>query len=167
VPSMKCWNMLKISSPEVESLLRDVVSRGNYLRGRALGRSMYPLVCSGDYLLIEHRGIADLNVGDIVFFRSNFGTYITHRVIKKNGSSTIITRGDNTRRFDSPVAAERIIGRVVKIEGRGKRLKLTGWPSITFAYLISLFARVHFRGQVRVIRLLSRIWWLVGGRRIK
>jgi signal peptidase I len=149
-------------------LLREVVSRGNHLRGRALGRSMYPLVSSGDYLLIEHRTIDELNNGDIVFFRAgDGGTYITHRVIKKNRSETIITRGDNTRQFDPPVPAERIIGRVVRIEGRGKRLELTGWPNCIYAHFIARFARVRFRGQVRVMRLLGRLWWLMGGRRIK
>jgi signal peptidase I len=159
--------MLKTSSLEVESLLREVVSRGNYLRGRALGRSMYPLIYSGDYLFIEHRNIANLNIGDIVFFHSNIGTYVTHRLVKKNGPNTIITRGDNTRRFDRPVPAESIIGRVVRIEGRGRRLQLTGWPHYAYGYFIALFERVRFRGQIRAMHLLGRLWWLWGGRRIK
>jgi signal peptidase I len=159
--------MLSTSSPEVKSLLREVVSRGNYLRGRALGRSMYPLIYSGDYLFIEHRNIANLCIGDIVFFHSNSGAYVTHRLVKKSGPNAIITRGDNTRRFDRPVPAENIIGRVVRIEGRGRRLKLTGWPNFAYGYLVALFERVRFRGQIRALRLMGRFWWLLGGRRIK
>jgi signal peptidase I len=159
--------MLKTSDPEFASLLHDVVSRGSHLRGKAIGRSMYPLVYSGDCLVIEHRDIKDLRVGDIVFFRNNYGTYITHRMVRKNGSSTIITRGDNTRHFDPPITAERVIGKVIKIESHGKRLELTGRTSCFYGYMIARFAGIRFRGQIRVMRLLNRAWWLAGGRRMK
>ncbi len=158
--------MLKTSSAEMDILLREVIARGNNLQSRARGRSMYPFVHENDILIIESRDAAELNPGDIALFRTKLGTYVTHRVIKKTGPDTIVTKGDNSRRYDVPISAESVIGRVIQIEGSGRRLKLTGFPSRLYAYLIAQLARVHFRGQVRVTRLLGRLWWLIGGRRI-
>jgi hypothetical protein len=159
--------MLKILNPEVDSLLREVMAHGNCLRGKSLGRSMLPLVHSDDHVFIEYKGIDSLNIGDVVFFRNHLGTYVIHRLIRKQGSAAIITRGDNVPRFDVPVPADNILGRVTQIESHGKRLKLTGGLSRIFAYFIALFGRARFRGQVRITRRINKLWWTIEGRRIK
>jgi hypothetical protein len=159
--------MLKLSNPELDSLLREIMANGNCLRGKSLGRSMLPLVHSDDHVFIEYKGIDNLNIGDVVFFRNQFGSYVIHRLIKKQGSAAIITRGDNVPRFDFPVPAENIIGRITQIESRGKRLKLTGGISRIFGYSIALFGRLRFRGQVRFTRRINKFWWIIEGRKIK
>ena len=149
-----------------DSLLQEILTRGNSIRCKASGISMYPFIRNGDVLLIEPNGTADYNIGDVILFLHDNGTYVTHRLIRKDGSSTLITKGDNTRCYDSPVHMEQVLGRVIQIEHGGKRLKLTGWRIRSYNRLLSWFGRGRYPNQTRMIRNLSKMYWLIGGRLI-
>lgn len=127
---------------------------------------MHPFIQNGDILLIQPRSTAELNTGDIVFYRRPSGRYIVHRLIHKNGSAYLITKGDNLRYYDEPVPVEQVLGRLIQIESRGKRVVLTTVPGAIFSWLLAWLSRGHYPNQTRLIRNLGRLWWLVGGRRI-
>jgi signal peptidase I len=156
----------KPTSIVFDDLTKEILGRGNNLRFKACGNSMFPFVRNGDCIVVKPEITGDVKIGDIILYRYIGGTYIVHRIIKKNGQATLLTRGDNMPGYDLPVPNECVLGKVTQIEGRGKRLNLTGWPNRVFACFIALFSRVRFRGQVRLTRTLGRLYWLLEGIRI-
>jgi signal peptidase I len=169
--------MLKNSLPEIstvtknssavfDDMTQEILGRGNQLRFKAHGNSMFPFVRNGDCIIVKPETAGSVKVGDIILFRYPGGTYIVHRVIKKNGQTSLLTRGDNMPGYDLPVPNECVLGKVTQIEGRGKLLKLGGWPNRAYACSIALSSRIRFRGQVRLTRIMSILCWLFGGKRI-
>jgi hypothetical protein len=135
------------------ALISDCLKQGRTVRFRAPGRSMHPTIRENETLIVEPASIAALSVGDIVLFRS--GEKLTaHRLIgidrEPAGSSrsaeeyrpTFITRGDACSVCDSPAGPEHLLGKVVAVERKGRRIDPCG-------FLPSLHSRAY--------RLLSRL----------
>ncbi len=62
------------------------------------GRSMEPLLHTGDVVFLEKKPVDQIRVGDIVVYKSFNGRYIIHRVIKifrVNNNYCFIVKGDN------------------------------------------------------------------------
>lgn len=147
-------------------LTQEVLAQGFYLQIKGRGMSMYPLVRTGDILLVEPTSAAKLNIGDIVFYRLPTGNYVVHRLIKKNGTATLLTKGDNLSYYDTPISVDEVLGKVIQIEGSGKRVKLNGWPSRVLGWLLVCLAHGYGLNLTRLSRHLGRLWWFVGGRRV-
>ena len=112
------------TSPYSDIMTQEVLAQGFYLRVKGRGSSMYPFVRTGDMLLIEPKTPDELNIGDIIFYRRPTGIYVAHRLIKKNGSATLITKGDNLCYYDEPVSAKEVLGRVISVEREGCCVRL-------------------------------------------
>ncbi len=148
-------------------LAQEVLARGFCLRVKGRGGSMYPFVQTGDMLLIEPKEAAELNIGDVILYRRPSGTYVVHRLIKRNGSATLLTKGDSLRYYDAPVPAEQVLGRVTQIEVNGRRIRLQGWPKHMISWLLAYLGRGCGSNQTGLRRNLGRLWWLIEGRRIR
>lgn len=146
------------------ALVSGLIRQGLNIYAKAAGPSMFPVIRPGDRVLVEPKSFSELKIGDIVLYERD-SAYIIHRLMKKIGQSAIITRGDNQSWNDQPIPAESVLGRVIRIEGRGRRMVLTGRLSRMFARFIVWFARSRIRGKYRIIRNLSRLWWCLEGRR--
>lgn len=153
-----------------QSISQEFLDSGASLRFLAHGRSMYPFVQNEDILVVKPLNDKPVNIGDIVFYSRMEGLSVAHRLIKiskGHGGATLFTKGDSLRHYDPPVLREKVLGRVVQVEHRGKRLVLTNYPWCIFGVLIAYFARGRYYSQDRAVRNLGRLWWLIGGRRIK
>lgn len=80
--------------------------------------SMQPELMPGDKILIRQTDIKDLAAGDIItFYMEGSQMVVTHRIIevvKENGETTFITRGDYNNAADtSPVSSDQIIGKLI------------------------------------------------------
>ena len=83
----------------------------DYFTVRVRSLSMHPVLKNGDLVLV--RKTKNVRRGDIVIFkRKNF--LIIHRVVIRLGRF-VITRGDNQKKFDSPILVDKIIGKVVAV----------------------------------------------------
>jgi signal peptidase I len=85
------------------------------------GGSMAPLLADGDQVEIAPARI--YWPGDVLAFRSGDGLII-HRLLgyrRYNKRLAAVTRGDAAPRPDSPVALDRLLGRVVRVGGRTAR----------------------------------------------
>ena len=71
--------------------------------------SMEEKIHAGDYILIFRKN--NYNVGDVVTYTSSDG-FITHRIIKKEGSK-IVTKGDANNTEDNEIIESSIVGKVV------------------------------------------------------
>ncbi|MCO5191195.1 MAG: signal peptidase I [Anaerolineae bacterium] len=87
------------------------------------GNSMKPLLHEGDVVRIEH-GLRDIRRGDILVFRQH-GGLVVHRCLRRAGDRAaplFITKGDNVRHLDAPVAASDVLGRVLSMQ-RGEDME--------------------------------------------
>jgi len=147
-------------------LSQELLDRGALIRFRAHGRSMHPFIKNGDILIVEPMKGKSPDIGDVIFYRHPDDTLTAHRLVKINdcgGNAVLFTKGDYLHNLDLPVQPEQVIGRVVQIEGSRKQLALTRWPGLIFGFFIAWLVRGHYPQQMRIIRNLGRLWWLVGG----
>jgi signal peptidase I len=123
------------------------------------GCSMLPLLRDGDEVLVRH-GWADARRGDVVVFRHK-GTLIAHRVLRiyqGQVEPTLITKGDNSPRLDSPVKANEIVGRVLTVKrgGRSMLLDTPAWRIVGWLIAVSTLAWIELRGWGRAFE--HRVW---------
>lgn len=62
--------------------------------------SMEPTISAGEYVMYGKTDFEDVNVGDIIVYKSSSGMYIIHRVIDKN-TEYLTTKGDNNAISDT------------------------------------------------------------------
>lgn len=149
-------------------LSQGYVSIGGYSLFRVVTPSMEPTLPVGALLLAEEVPISEVQVDDIVVFRSKqsdmLGAIITHRVINvlesANGEIFLETKGDNNNYPDaSYVEQKNIIGRVVTHTGDGNIFSglisgLTS-PMGFFAFIVFpclIVGVVIMRGTIKNIR---------------
>jgi len=86
----------------------------------AFGNSMYPFFISGDILYIQPTPFKKIQINDfITFVQKNI--FITHRVIYiPPNKKYILTKGDTNKEPDKKVLPKNIIGKVIKIQRKGK-----------------------------------------------
>jgi hypothetical protein len=111
-----------------------------------------------------------VSTGDIIFYRRPDGSTTAHRLVKIKGQKdkpVLLTKGDALKYTDPPVTSDQVMGRVIMIEGHGKRFRLNGWTGRIFNRLIAWAARRHYPNQRMVVRYINRLGWLCLGRRIK
>lgn len=79
----------------------------------------------------------DVNVGDIITYKTEDDAFITHRVVKKIGSQ-IITQGDVNNTEDEPISKEDVVGTVEMVISPSFVLKLIAVILIVFILLAFL-----------------------------
>ena len=105
-------------------LTTELLSQGTTVRFRPSGRSMYPSIREGELITVEPVVPSDVQLGDIVLYRSERGL-IAHRVVSSSGDARVFgVRGDASLSCDEPVEAHRILGRVVAVQRNGRSIAL-------------------------------------------
>ena len=112
-----------------EELSAELLRLGHRVRFRPSGHSMHPTIRDGESVTVEPARASDLRRGDIVLYLSARGP-LAHRLVSmeegSDGRLVLLLRGDACRERDAPVAAAQIVGRVVEVERRGRRVPLNG-----------------------------------------
>ena len=79
------------------------------------GNSMYPNICNGDLVYVQHKNFDAVRVNDIVVFSATYhgdSMVVCHRVVARN-YMFLNTRGDNNLSEDSfVVTRENFIGKI-------------------------------------------------------
>jgi hypothetical protein len=143
-----------LGGADLAELSAEVLSQGGslYLRAHAHGSCMAPLIQDGDTLTIQSTEAAILRVGDVALYRDAGNRLFAHRVVGRRLEGDRlrwVTRGDAATGSGYVVEAEQVLGRVVRVQRRGRTLDLD-------------------RGTWRLV---ARLWvatapvgsWLVGG----
>jgi hypothetical protein len=128
-------------------LLEAAIARGHTVALEVRGRSMWPALQSGDHVGV--RGLRETpRLGEVVVYRHGQRA-LAHRVVEiggdPRGETFVKCRGDATRRVDPPVWLRDVVGVVVYVERRGKRIR----PLAGAALISRLLARVR-PGPVRL-----------------
>jgi len=97
-----------------------LLSEGKTLRIFAHGYSMYPNIKPGSLILIEPIRVGGPpRPGEIIAIKRESGLVVHRlcRIIKKNGITWYIARGDSNAYSDNPVKLDKIAGRIIRAEG--------------------------------------------------
>jgi len=139
--------IIECNSADFYELSKDLLARGVCLRFQARGGSMRPLISDGDILEVQPIEVAEVRVGDVIFFRGHRGNMLAHRVVYKtqaeNGETILIAKGDTASQCDRPVCPDYLFGKVISIERRQKRVEL---DSGLIKLMGLLWAKVPFVG---------------------
>lgn len=96
-------------------VIEAVLQSGHSARFTATGDSMYPLIRSGDAVVVEPAEARALRRGDVVLARLPRGL-TAHRIVRierRDGEVvSITTRGDNCDSDDAPFSPDRLVGRI-------------------------------------------------------
>jgi hypothetical protein len=125
----------------LESLISDCLNSGRAVRFRASGRSMHPTIRHNEMVVVAPFKPVCLAIGDIVLSRC--GEKLTaHRLVRmdedepsdgRDASAPIrpmvVLRGDACAVCDPPIPEDRIVGKVVAVERRGRRVDPYGLRS--------------------------------------
>ena len=128
---------------------------------------MYPLVRDGDLLDVHPVDDGAIDVDEIILYRSSGNGIIVHRVVGVSGQGykvSLRVKGDSVGKADPEVRECQVLGRVVSIERRGRRIapapRLWRHRSSLFLRFLPLRRRAYsaLRGAFRRLGSL-----LVGG----
>lgn len=107
----------------------ELLGRGIGVRFCPKGSSMYPTIRDGEAVTVESIEMREIKRGDILLYRTERGV-IAHRVvgiiIDEDAAGVLILRGDSLATCDAPVRAEQVLGRVISVERKGRKINLTG-----------------------------------------
>lgn len=110
---------------EFLDLNKDIFSRGESVRFRVRGGSMYPFIRDGDIVEVEPVDGKIIGEGDVIFYHTAGERMSIHRVLKKiyrDDMTIFMTKGDSIPGFRENVIAENVLGRVSAIERGGRRI---------------------------------------------
>lgn len=147
---------LSLSARDLAELSRIVLEKGKSFSFRARGLSMHPIIRDGDTLTISPLGARGLKVGDIAAaFRFETHKLVIHRVISMNHGAVLL-QGDNALESDDPIPLRRVIGRLTRVERKGREVALGLGPERA---LIPRLAKLRKRRWARpFLRLLRPLF---------
>jgi Peptidase S24-like len=111
-------------------LAAEVLHRFGEVRFIAHGSSMIPSIYPGDLLTVRSDSASDARRGEIVFFLLG-GRPFVHRVMRKwpeRNRVVFATRGDALPKEDPSIDASQLLGRVTRIQRRGKSIPIVAKP---------------------------------------
>lgn len=126
------------------------------LKLKVTGTSMLPAVHPGDVVAVRHCGVDGIAAGDLVLFLKGNRLFV-HRVVSVGGDA-LITRGDALPQADPLVCADELLGKVVRIERRGRPVPRAPWAAWHYR-----LAHAVLRRSALAARLFCR-WQSVGAR---
>lgn len=109
----------------LKDTLLALLHEGKIIKIRADGYSMFPVIKPGSEVFIQpFTPKENPEPGDIIAWKRESGI-VVHRlacIIKTSEKVIFLTRGDSCLRTDPPVARESILGKVIRVERKNKRL---------------------------------------------
>jgi hypothetical protein len=135
-------------------LMKAVLGKGAPFRFEAGGYSMSPFIRHGDHVTVAPPP-ARFRRGDVaVFMNPDGGKLTVHRVVRVSRRRGYFIKGDNAPDPDGFVPGPALFGRVVRVEHRGKRVRIGLGPE---RVLVAFLSRIGgLRPAVGIIVRLAR-----------
>ena len=112
---------LSLPGPELTDLFQAVIQKDSRIRLTVKGFSMFPFIRDEDAVTLSPLEFSP-RLGDIVAFSpAETRKLFIHRVVGKKNSA-YLTRGDNASSADGFHPRAAILGRVVRVERKGKKI---------------------------------------------
>jgi len=131
-------------------LAREIVRSFGEVRLRVTGSSMLPAIRANDELVVHRCRFDEAVPGEIVLFTRHHRLF-AHRVVARTGG-TLVTQGDGIADPDPPICASQLLGKVVRVQRRGKPIRLASTLTLSQRIAAALVRRSATAG-----RLLARL----------
>lgn len=108
---------------QLSSIEADHANNSLLMAFTVTGSSMFPVLISGEKVLVKRSSLEDLNIGDIIVLVDTANKHVAHRIISIDASSTppqITTKGDVHHAPDPPVGIDCVVGKVVAVLHEGE-----------------------------------------------
>lgn len=128
-----------IESRLLIEVLKESIQKGESIKIKLGGNSMWPFIKNGTNATIKKIEIEKLKIGDIIIFLIN-NKVIVHRIILLNKSKKeITTKGDNMFFCDKKISSSEYIGKIISLEIDNKTINpdLNSYYKAKFSYLIT------------------------------
>ena len=114
---------------------------------------MFPFIRSGDIITARRVSPENLSVGQVLFYYKD-GKFFAHRLKGRGRDRLMITRADNLPFNDNFVTPSEVLGKVVTIERRGRKIDM----ELGFMRLVNwAIARIPIYWIIRPISFGARI----------
>jgi len=148
----------KASVIESSALFEDILKSGLSLRVKVTGRSMSPFLAGGEILTIQMVPPSSLRRGDLIFFRTQEGFPLLHRIFRKKMKGNMLvfqTKGDALFSMDAPVSERDILGKVSRIEKtvsdgvtRYMDMESFVWKTANYLHAVISVGKLHMYNTV-------------------
>lgn len=118
----------RIEAQHTAWLIHRTVEKKGRIELPAHGQSMFPFIQKDDLCTFASCPASSLKKGDIALYTAENGQLIAHRFIKpvfQGHQALFIFKGDTNLLPDTPVSAEKIIGRLTGIRKTRAKIRLT------------------------------------------
>lgn len=138
---------LEVGTAELAELAHEILGRGAALRLRCHGLSMSPFIRDGQVLTVAPAGAATIRLGDVILYRTAAGPLLAHRVLARgrgHRGPVLRVRGDASCGPCDEVAADQVLGRVVRAERGGRATRIDSLaPRVRALAWIALSTAAH------------------------
>jgi len=108
------------------------------------GKSMEPILQTGDLVFIVKVPPNSLNVGDVIVYKRPTGEFVIHRIIKilRIGKViAVVPKGDNNMLPDGEIPITWIVGKVIELDGAVIKIPGLGYLTLCLRTLESSLIR--------------------------
>lgn len=141
-----------LSTKELMPLIGDILKTAQRVRFTVKGNSMYPLLRGGRDE-VEVTKCDTIGKYDIVLYKRKDGSYVLHRVLKKDDAALSIA-GDFEQELEHPVYESQVIAKVDKIIRDGSKV-ISCNDKLYKVYCI-LWATL-FKNRRKILRILKKL----------
>lgn len=152
-------DVIRVKGAAMFPLVLEILEQGQKVRIVVVGDSMYPFLRDGlDRVELAKTSFEALNRGDIVLIRRTDGTYVMHRVYRKEKGSISIV-GDAQQWLEGPLFPSQIVALVTAVLRKENYISCSNWlwRSTTGLWLVLRPFRYFLLRVARVVNKLVRI----------
>ena len=115
---------MKKNTGDFKTDLEQLLQKGNIIRLKPQGYSMYPLFHPGrDEAIIEAYPIDQLRRGDVILYRRDQGILVLHRIVRVTANGYYMT-GDNEYDIEGPLRPDQFRGNLIAFVRNGKEISV-------------------------------------------
>ena len=146
-------DLKKVKNASLFPLVSELLEQGQEVRLTIAGNSMYPFLRHGvDSVEFAKVDFAQINKGDIVLIKREDGSYVMHRVCRKEKDHFFMV-GDAQQWIEGPLYPEQLIAVVIALWRRDRRILCSDFK-IRLAAMLWLKLRPY---RLRIIRVYSKL----------
>ncbi|MBQ2896929.1 MAG: peptidase S24 [Clostridia bacterium] len=141
-----------LSTKELMPLISDILKTAERVRFTVKGNSMYPLL-RGSRDEVEVVKCDSIGKYDIVLYKRKDGSYVLHRVLKKD-NDTLSIAGDFEQELEHPVYESQVIAKVDNIIRDG--MKVISCKSSMYKLYCVVWSAV-IKNRRKILRILRKL----------
>ena len=155
-------NIKFVSTHDFFPIIEELLASNRQAIFTVKGKSMLPFIGDNrDQVILEKKDFTTLKKGDIILFKDKCNHYILHRIYKVSNQG-YLTIGDGNLHFDGWTKSDEIIGVVVKIIRKEKKIDCSAanWKLIFLLWMKLLPIRgILLRIYSKLSIIKSKYWY--------